>query len=254
MSFNKYLSVFIIVLTPTFLFAQNKNLNYNKFKQLKEEVAPPSVFRTASGSPGHEYYQNEADYEMSITLNDQEQKITGTETIKYHNNSPDKLEYLWIQLDQNKRAQNSDSYKIETSNFNPIDKKSVNKVLNYFELQDLGFELNYQEDTIWNLNEKTIKNMNPEFEGGFNIMKVLNKDGNPLSYTIHQTMMRINLDKPLKSKESFEFTIDWWYNINNRLEIGGRSGYEYFEKDGNYLYTIAQFFPRMCVYNDTCFF
>jgi hypothetical protein len=64
-------------------------------------------------------------------------------------------------------------------------------------------------------------------------------------------MMRINLDKPLKSKESFEFTIDWWYNINNRLEIGGRSGYEYFEKDGNYLYTIAQFFPRMCVYNDT---
>ena len=251
MSFNKYLSIFIIVLSPTFLFAQNKNLNYNKFKQLKEEIASPNVFRTAAGAPGHEYYQNEADYVMSIILNDQQNKITGTETIKYHNNSPDKLEYLWIQLDQNKRAQNSDSYKIETSNFNPIDKKSVNKVLNYFELQDLGSELNYQEDTIWNLNERTIKNMNPEFEGGFNIMKVLNKDGKPLSYTIHQTMMRINLEKPLKSKESFEFSIDWWYNINDRLEIGGRSGYEYFEKDGNYLYTIAQFFPRMCVYNDT---
>ena len=251
MSFNKYLPIFIIILTPTFLFAQNKNLNYNKFKQLKEEIAPPNVFRTASGAPGHEYYQNEADYEMSITLNDLEQKITGSETIKYHNNSPDKLEYLWIQLDQNKRAQNSDSYKIETSNFNPIDKKSISKVLNYFELQDLGSELNYQEDTIWNLNERTIKNMNPEFEGGFNIMKVINKDGKPLSYTIHQTMMRINLEKPLKSKESFEFSIDWWYNINDRLEIGGRSGYEYFEKDGNYLYTIAQFFPRMCVYNDT---
>ena len=251
MSFNKYILVFIIVLTPTFLFAQNKNLNYNKFKQLKEEIAPPNVFRTASGAPGHEYYQNEADYEMSITLNDLEQKITGSETIKYHNNSPDKLEYLWIQLDQNKRAQNSDSYKVETSNFNPIDKKSINKVLNYFELQDLGSELNYQEDTIWNLNERTIKNMNPEFEGGFNIMKVINKDGKPLSYTIHQTMMRINLEKPLKPKESFEFSIDWWYNINDRLKIGGRSGYEYFEKDGNYLYTIAQFFPRMCVYNDT---
>ena len=251
MSFNKYLPIFIIILTPTFLFAQNKNLNYNKFKQLKEEIAPPNVFRTASGAPGHEYYQNEADYEMSITLNDQEQKITGSETIKYHNNSPDKLEYLWIQLDQNKRAQNSDSYKIETSNFNPIDKKSINKVLNYFELQELGSELNFQEDTIWNLNERTIKNMNPEFEGGFNIMKVINKDGKPLSYTIHQTMMRINLEKPLKPKESFEFSIDWWYNINDRLKIGGRSGYEYFEKDGNYLYTIAQFYPRMCVYNDT---
>ena len=251
MFFNKYLPIFTIVLTPTFLFAQNKNLNYNKFKQLKEEIAPPNVFRTASGAPGHEYYQNEADYEMSITLNDLEQKITGSETIKYHNNSPDKLEYLWIQLDQNKRAQNSDSYKIETSNFNPIDKKSINKVLNYFELQELGSELNYQEDTIWNLNERTIKNMNPEFEGGFNIMKVINNDGKPLSYTIHQTMMRINLEKPLKPKESFEFSIDWWYNINDRLKIGGRSGYEYFEKDGNYLYTIAQFFPRMCVYNDT---
>ena len=220
MSFNKYLSIFIIVLTPTFLFAQNKNLNYNKFKQLKEEVASPNVFRTAAGAPGHEYYQNEADYVMSITLNDQQQKINGSETIKYHNNSPDKLEYLWIQLDQNKRAQNSDSYKIQTGN-------------------------------IKSINSRSILNMDPEFEGGFNIMKVLNKDGNPLSYTIHQTIMRINLDKPLKSKESFEFTIDWWYNINNRLEIGGRSGYEYFEKDGNYLYTIAQFFPRMCVYNDT---
>ena len=220
MSFNKYLSIFIIVLSPTFLFAQNKNLNYNKFKQLKEEVASPNVFRTAAGAPGHEYYQNEADYVMSITLNDQQQKITGSETIKYHNNSPDKLEYLWIQLDQNKRAQNSDSYKIQTGN-------------------------------IKSINTRSILNMDPEFEGGFNIMKVLNKDGKPLSYTIHQTMMRINLDKPLKSKESFEFSIDWWYNINNRLEIGGRSGYEYFEKDGNYLYTIAQFFPRMCVYNDT---
>jgi len=220
MSFNKYLSIFIIVLTPTFLFAQNKNLNYNKFKQLKEEVASPNVFRTAAGAPGHEYYQNEADYVMSITLNDQQQNITGSETIKYHNNSPDKLEYLWIQLDQNKRAQNSDSYKIQTGNIKSISSRSI-------------------------------LNMDPEFEGGFNIMKVLNKDGKPLSYTIHQTMMRINLEKPLKSKESFEFSIDWWYNINDRLEIGGRSGYEYFEKDGNYLYTIAQFFPRMCVYNDT---
>ena len=251
MYFNKYSSLFLVLLIPSFLFAQNKNLNYNKFKQLKEEVAPPNIFRTASGAPGHEYYQNEADYVMTITLNDQEQKITGSETIKYHNNSPDKLEYLWIQLDQNIRAQNSDSYKIETSSFNPIDKKSINKVLNYFELQDLGTELIYEEDTIWNLNERTIKNMKPEFEGGFVISSVTSKYKNPLSYTIHKTMMRINLEKPLMSKESFEFNIDWSYNINDRMEIGGRSGYEYFEKDGNYLYTIAQFFPRMCVYNDT---
>ena len=220
MFFNKYYSLILTITIPAILFGQNPNLNYNKFKQLKEEVATPNVFRTASGAPGHQYYQNEADYVMNIFLNDQNQKLTGSETIKYHNNSPDELEYLWIQLDQNKRAQNSDSYKIQTGD-------------------------------IKSLNTRSIKNMDPEFKGGFNITSVTNSDGSPLSYTIHQTMMRINLSKPLLPKESFEFNIDWWYNINDRLEIGGRSGYEYFEDDQNYLYTIAQFFPRMCVYNDT---
>tara|TARA_B100000524_G_scaffold246646_1_gene132459 strand:+ start:572 stop:2878 length:2307 start_codon:yes stop_codon:yes gene_type:complete len=220
MFFNKYYSLAFTITIPAILFGQNPNLNYNKFKQLKEEVATPNVYRTASGAPGHQYYQNEADYVMNIFLNDQNQKLTGSETIKYHNNSPDQLEYLWIQLDQNKRAQNSDSYKIQTGDIKSIDTRSI-------------------------------KNMDPEFEGGFNITSVTNSDGSPLSYTIHQTMMRINLSKPLLPKESFEFNIDWWYNINDRLEIGGRSGYEYFEDDNNYLYTIAQFFPRMCVYNDT---
>ena len=220
MFLNKYYSLAFMITIPAILFGQNPNLNYNKFKQLKEEVATPNVYRTASGAPGHQYYQNEADYVMNIFLNDQNQKLTGSETIKYHNNSPDQLEYLWIQLDQNKRAQNSDSYKIQTGDIKSIDTRSI-------------------------------KNMDPEFEGGFNITTVTNSDGSPLSYTIHQTMMRINLSKPLLPKESFEFNIDWWYNINDRLEIGGRSGYEYFEEDNNYLYTIAQFFPRMCVYNDT---
>ena len=200
--------------------AQNPNLNYSKFKQLKEEMATPNVYRTAGGAPGHAYYQNEADYVMNLTLNDQQQKITGTETIIYHNNSQDKLEYLWLQLDQNKRAQSSDSYKIQTGG-------------------------------IKSLNTRSIKNMEPEFEGGFNITSVTKKDGSKQAYTIHKTMMRINLDKPLLPGTNFTFNVDWWYNINNRMEIGGRSGYEYFEEDDNYLYTIAQFFPRMCVYNDT---
>ena len=200
--------------------AQNPNLNYNKFKQLKEEMATPNVYRTAGGAPGHAYYQNEADYVMNLTLNDQQQKITGSETIIYHNNSQDKLEYLWLQLDQNKRAQSSDSYKIQTGG-------------------------------IKSLNTRSIKNMEPEFEGGFNITSVTKKDGSNQAYTIHKTMMRINLDKPLLPGTNFTFNVDWWYNINNRMEIGGRSGYEYFEEDDNYLYTIAQFFPRMCVYNDT---
>ena len=219
---NSCKAIFTLIASTSVFFysAQNPNLNYNKFKQLKEEMATPNVYRTASGAPGHAYYQNEADYVMSITLNDQQQKITGSETITYHNNSQDKLEYLWLQLDQNKRAQNSDSYKIQTG-------------------------------SIKSLNTRSIKNMEPEFEGGFNITSVTKKDGSKQAYTIHKTMMRINLDKPLLPGASYTFNIDWWYNINNRMEIGGRSGYEYFEKDDNYLYTIAQFFPRMCVYNDT---
>ena len=213
-----YLFKITLLFIPIGLLGQNPNLNYNKFKQLKEEIATPNNYRTASGAPGHEYYQNEANYVMDLILNDQEQKITGEETITYVNNSPDQLEYLWLQLDQNKRAQNSESFIIRTGG-------------------------------IKSMNTRSIKQLKPDFEGGFNITEVKNKGGE-LDYVINHTMMRINLKKPLQPGGEFEFSIKWWYNVNNRMEIGGRSGYEYFEKDDNYLYTIAQFFPRMCVYND----
>jgi hypothetical protein len=111
-------------------------------------------------------------------------------------------------------------------------------------------EIDNNIDTIRYLDTRSIQDMNPKFDGGFNISSVTNTDGSSLSNTINQTMMRINLDEPLAPNTSFTFNISWWYNINNRLEIGGRSGFEYFKKDDNYLYTIAQFYPRMCVYND----
>ena len=76
-----------------------------------------------------------------------------------------------------------------------------------------------------------------------------NVDGSDLSYTINQTMMRINLTTPLASGATFEFKIKWWYNINNHRTQGGRSGYEHFP-DGNNNYVIAQFYPRMCVYDN----
>ena len=249
---SSYLLVFILYSVS--ILGQNPNLNYNKFKQLKEEMSTPNVYRTASGAPGHKYFQNEADYDMKISLDDENQKISGSQTITYHNNSPDKLEYLWLQLDQNKRALNSDSYKISTSSFNTIDVESIKNVTNYVGTQsnkNESFEFNDNLDTISYLDAKSIQNLNPDFDGGFNISSVTFQNGEDLSYTIHQTMMRINLTKPLEPNDSFSFNVSWWYNINNRLEIGGRSGYEYFEKDDNYLYTIAQFYPRMCVYNDT---
>jgi hypothetical protein len=247
---KKYLVIGFLVI-PFGLFSQNSNLNYNKFKQLKEEISTPNVYRTASGAPGHQYYQNEADYVMNILLDDNHQKITGSETISYHNNSPDQLEYLWLQLDQNKRAQNSDSYRIQTSSFNYIDQKSIDKASSYLKLHDQSLDFDNNQDTIRFTDTRSIKNLKPTFEGGFNITAVKNENGIDLSHTIHQTMMRINLQTPLQPGDSFTFNIDWWYNINNRMEIGGRSGYEYFKKDKNYLYTIAQFYPRMCVYNDT---
>ena len=210
-------SLALCLLTIVSSIAQD-NTNHNKFKQLKEEVATPNVYRNAAGAPGHMYYQNRADYAMNITLNDGEQKITGEETITYHNESPDDLEYLWIQLDQNVRAKTSDTYKVQSSSIR-------------------GASFN------------SLKRLHSDFDGGFKITEV-SMDGKPLKHTINKTMMRIDLDTPLKAGKQVSFTINWWYNVNNMIEIGGRSGYEYFAKDDNRLYVIAQFYPRMCVYND----
>ena len=201
------------------LFAQD-NYNHNKFKQLKQELATPNVYRTASGAPGHEYWQQKADYRMNIRLDDENQRIYGEETITYHNQSPDVLKYLWLQLDQNMRAKNSDTYKIQN-----------------FEMRD---RVSYGQ----------LKRLQNDFDGGFKLDYVKDKNGNDLTATVNKTMMRVDLPEPLQPGENFTFSIKWWYNINDRLKDGGRSGYEYFEEEDNYLYTIAQFYPRMAVYNE----
>ena len=212
--------ILVLVLSPLVTLGQvPENINKNLFRQLKQELATPNVYRTAAGAPGHKYYQNRADYKMEITLEDQSQKLMGEETITYKNLSPDNLEYLWLQLDQNRRSRTSDSPKISTNSFEGM--------------------------SFWSL-----ERMHNDFDGGFKIEKVTDAKGQGLDYTINKTMMRVDLKTPLKSGASITFKVKWWYNINNRDEVGGRSGYEYFEKDKNYLYTIAQFFPRMCVYND----
>ena len=213
----KKICFFLTIFSVLSLSAQSTN--QSKFKQLYDVLATPNSYRTASGAPGHRYYQNNAHYVMNITLNDQEQKITGSESITYVNNSPDQLDYLWIQLDQNVRAKNSDSYKISSGDINSI-------------------------------GERSMRRMFPSFDGGFNITSVKDENGRDISYTINKTMMRVDLNKPLLPNNSFELSIDWWYYVNERAKLGGRSGYEYFKEDDNYLYTIAQFFPRMCVYND----
>ena len=192
----------------------------NKFAQLGTDLPTPNVYRTASGAPGHAYYQQKADYEIDVRIDDKTQRIDGKETITYTNNSPDALSYLWIQLDQNMRAQDSDTKKIR--------------------------QMNLEEGASYD----DIKGLHNDFDGGFKLMKVTDAAGKDIPYTVVKTMMRVDIPAPLNSGESYSMKIEYWYNINDRMQIGGRSGYEYFEDEDNYLYTIAQFFPRMCVYNE----
>ena len=204
-----------------------QNVNTTKFKQLGEELPTPNVYRTASGAPGHQYFQQQADYDMEITLDDQTQRIYGKETVTYTNNSPDELRYLWVQLDQNMRAKNSTTQEINTDGI-----------------------FSQRGNTAQTAFNQLKKNQFYDFDGGFKIDYVQSTGGTNLRYTVNNTMMRIDLPTPLGKGQKFSFNIKWWFNVNDRMDIGGRSGYEYFEEEDNYLYTIAQFFPRMAVYDD----
>ncbi|WP_338647355.1 M1 family metallopeptidase [Flavobacterium sp. KS-LB2] len=222
----------LLLLLPAMLFAQEKTApvapkqtgkyDTNKFSQMYDLLATPNMFRTASGAPGPAYYQQQADYKINVELDDKKSTLIGSETVTYYNNSPDTLEYLWVQLDQNQAAKTSQTPLAESQRMEQV-------------------------FPAGNFANKFLKQ---EQERGFNIEFVKDVKGNPLSYSINQTMMRINLTTPMKPGEKFTFSINWWYNINNYRAEGGRSGYELFEKEGNKLYVIAQFYPRMAVYND----
>jgi hypothetical protein len=200
---------------------QQGHYNISKFKQLQEELPTPNNEHTASGAPGYEYTQQKVDYKIDLVINDKNHSIAGNETITYHNNSKDVLDYLWVQLDQNKRA--PDSKTPDINGGGPRALYSPPKFTKSF--------------------------MGKPFEGGFNIEKITDTNGKAIDYMINQTMMRINLPQPITAGGTFVFNIKWWYNVNNYTEDRGRSGFEIFA-DGNPAYAIAQFFPRLCVYNN----
>ena len=224
--------IILFFILPVALFAQEKTTTAtpkqtakyeaNKFNQMYDLLATPNMFRTASGAPGPAYYQQQADYKIDIELDDKKAKLSGSETITYYNNSPDSLEYLWIQLDQNQAAKDSESPLSESEKMN-------------------------QTFPASKFADKFLKK---GLDRGFNIEYVKDAKGNAMSYTVNQTMMRITLASPMKPNSKMSFSIKWWYNINDYQKDGGRSGYELFEKEGNRLYVIAQFYPRMAVYND----
>ena len=200
---------------------QTGHVDNNKFRQMYDLLATPNMYRTASGAPGPEYYQQRADYKIDITLDDKNAKLYGTETITYTNNAKESLDYLWLQLDQNIGARTSKSPLVTNEKIDAA-------------MSAKSFSRKYLEE---------------KRDGGFKIDYIKDAAGNSISYTVNETMMRINLAKPLAKGEKYVMNVKWWYNINNYMLDGGRSGYEPFA-DGNKLYVLAQFYPRMAVYND----
>ena len=195
----------------------------NKFEQLGTILPDANVYRSASGAPGHKYWQQKADYDIEATLDEKNLLLSGSEWITYYNNSPDKLIYLWLQLDENQHDPNGENNYFDASKVTkPVDDKEANALLLKEDLKDLGDK----------------------------IISITDELGKPLKYTVNQTMMRIDLPQTLLPSGKVKFKIKWNYKISNRLTIGGRGGYEYFPEDGNYLFTMAQWYPRMCVYSD----
>jgi hypothetical protein len=207
-------------------FAQNIQNNPgsnhgNKFEQLGTVLPTPNEYRTASGAPGPKYWQQRADYDIKCELDEEKLRLTGSETVTYFNNSPDQLTYLWLQLDENEHS--------SENNANYQDASTIGK-----ETVDLA--VSRMEES---------KNDN-----GVNIVKLTDALGKPLKYTVNKTMMRVDLPAPLKPGQKYVLKIDWNYKITDRMKEGGRGGYEFFAEDGNHLFTMAQWYPRLCVYSD----
>ncbi|MGH9841806.1 MAG: M1 family metallopeptidase [Blastocatellia bacterium] len=219
---NRIVVLILLCLAAPLAPAQSKTSPVDKFRQLEEILPTPNDYRTASGTPGHRYWQQRADYTIDVELDDANQRIIGSETVTYFNNSPDTLTYLWLQLDQNHFRKDSDANLTRTA---PRLKDGAPA----FVIEGLA---------------------RPRDDYGYNITAVKDARGAPLAHTIVKTMMRIDLKTPLAPGQNVSFSIDWNFKIVDVKKTGARSGLEYFEKDGNYLYGIAQWFPRMAAYND----
>ena len=221
------LSFGILLFQNAFSQAQQPTNQFNsnsRFEQLGNTLPTPNSYRAASGAPGKDYWQNRADYDIKAELDDQNQAMTASEVITYKNFSPDELRYLWLQLDQNH-----------------FKKGGISELTSTSSLTDRGTTFGRLDGAANILKKK---------EYGYNIIAVKDKMGNPLKFTINETMMRVDLPMPLKTGGSFSFSVEWSFNIVDALASRARSGYEFFPKDGNYIYELAQWFPRMCVYDD----
>ena len=224
---KKFLLFFLLI--SNVVFSQGSYGEWEqKFEQLGTMLPTPNSYRTASGAPGVDYWQQKADYKIDVTINDENQTLYGEEEITYFNNSPDVLRYLWVQLDQNVRSNESNTPLVTPSKMSKT----------------------YSGKRLQGLTNSYTNIKGEKYNGGFKIAYVKDMNGKDINHSVISTMMRIDLDEPLSKGDSYSFKIKWSYEINDRMKIGGRGGYEYFPKDKNFSYTIAQWFPRMAVYDD----
>ncbi len=225
---KKLLSFGIMCLTALTVMAQdirnNPGSNHgNKFEQLGTILPTPNEYRTASGAPGTKYWQQRADYDIKATLDEKNLMLHGAETITYFNNSPDVLTYIWLHLDENEHS--------STKNAGYPDGSSMGRGMSPAMIDKLE-------------EEKSDNGL------GVNILKITDLLGAKLKYTVNKTMMRVELPTALKPGQKFAFKVDWNYKITDRLTVAGRGGFEFFPEDGNHLFTMAQWYPRLAVYSD----
>jgi hypothetical protein len=211
------------------LWAQKTSNHGNKFEQLGTVLPTPNQYRSMDGAPGPEYWQQRADYDINARLDTENQRLDGQETVTYYNQSPNTLRYLWLQLDENQHEKGADNH-----NFDP---SSINN------------QMGMSGDALAQIAKADNEDM---AKFGHKIQSVTDENDEPLNYFINKTMMRIELPEPLESGESFTFKVDWYYYLTDRMNPlqGGRGGYEYFEDQDEYIFTITQWYPRMCVYSD----
>jgi len=217
---------------------QTKGDFEDKFRQLDEVLPSPNVYRNAAGEPGHEYWQQQADYSIKVSLDEPARRLTASQTVTYKNNSPDTLRYLWLQLDQNRFKEDS-----------------IAEMTRPFTAKPQG-SLNQRAAATPQITLNSLRRIQSQADNvlGYDITRVADARGNALSNTIVGTLMRIDLPRPLEPGRSTTFQIDWAYNLIEQKAIGGRAGYEHFPDDnrdgGNDLFLVAQWFPRMIAYSD----
>ena len=224
-SFFLFLASFVCFCTVNAQNIQNNpgSNHANKFEQLGTILPTANEYRTASGAPGNKYWQQRCDYDIKASLDEKSLRLTGNERVTYYNNSPDPLSYLWLQLDEN---QHNSIKNAGYESSNTLSSQVTTRSL--LEMED------------------------PKKDNGFgvNIIKITDNSGKALPYVVNKTMMRIDLPAPLKPGQKFTFIVDWNYNISDRMLQGGRGGYEYFSDTKDYLFTMTQWYPRLCVYSD----